>query len=279
MTTGIPGAGAHEHWNDRLSLYLDGELESAERARLETHVAECAACAVALAELREVMARARSLEDRPPATDLWPAIEARLEPRAAARPARRAVIVEGPAWWGRRFDLGLPQLAAAAVLLVTLSGIGMWLALRGPVLPGTPSDPAGPVAGGVPPAQSPGRTDPATAGGPLASAPAPSSDSARGGTAAPGAINDAVTVNLDDPRYDAAIAELERTLAEGRGKLEPRTLAVVEENLRIIDRAIADARRAIEADPKNIWLRSHLAANMKRKVDLLRSATLLATTS
>jgi hypothetical protein len=155
----------------------------------------------------------------------------------------------------------------------------MWLALRGPVLPGTPSDPAGPVAGGVPPAQSPGRTDPATAGGPLASAPAPSSDSARGGTAAPGAINDAVTVNLDDPRYDAAIAELERTLAEGRGKLEPRTLAVVEENLRIIDRAIADARRAIEADPKNIWLRSHLAANMKRKVDLLRSATLLATTS
>ena len=45
MTTGIPAAGAHEHWNDRLSLYLDGELESAERARLETHVAECAACA------------------------------------------------------------------------------------------------------------------------------------------------------------------------------------------------------------------------------------------
>jgi hypothetical protein len=31
----------------------------------------------------------------------------------------------------------------------------------------------------------------------------------------------------------------------------------------------------VAADPGNLWLRSHLAATMKQKVDLLRTATLL----
>ena len=78
--------------------------------------------------------------------------------------------------------------------------------------------------------------------------------------------------------YDAAVAELEDALASGRGRLDPRTLRVVEQNLRVIDRALDEARRAVAADPGNTWLRSHLAATMKRKVDLLRSATLLAST-
>ncbi|HKQ59029.1 MAG TPA: hypothetical protein VJY35_14280, partial [Candidatus Eisenbacteria bacterium] len=86
----------------------------------------------------------------------------------------------------------------------------------------------------------------------------------------------ATFASLDNPRYDAAVAELERALAEGRGRLDPRTLKVVEDNLRIIDRAVAEARQAVAADPGNTWLRSHLASTMQRKVDLLRSATSLA---
>jgi hypothetical protein len=115
------------------------------------------------------------------------------------------------------------------------------------------------------------------AGGPAGAPGArPASPAGRQGAPAGSAIEATpVGAGLDDPRYDAAVAELERTLAEGRGKLDPRTLQVVEENLRIIDRAIEDARRAIAADPGNTWLRSHLAATMRRKVDLLRSATML----
>src|SRR5262245_64293806 len=93
-------AGEHEMWSDRLSAYLDGELKNAERERLEAHVAECAACAVALAELREVMARARTLVDAPPATDLWPAIEVQLTPRGAAARPERARVLAGPRWLG-----------------------------------------------------------------------------------------------------------------------------------------------------------------------------------
>lgn len=235
MHTMPPGAaGEHEMWSDRLSAYLDGELKKAECLRLEAHVAECAACAVALAELREVMTRARTLVDTPPATDLWPAIEAQLTPRGAARPERGRVIA-GPSWWGRRFELGIPQLAAAAAVLVVISAGVMWM-----------------VMGGSP------------RGNQVAPLPAPT----------PG--TQAASVDLSNPRYDAAVAELEQALAEGKGKLDPRTLAVVQHNLQIIDNAIADARRAVAADPGNTWLRSHLAATMKKKVDLLRSATMLA---
>ncbi len=229
-----PTAEGRDRWTDRLSDYLDGELSAADRAHLETHLAGCADCAATLAGLREVVARARDLGDPPPPVDLWPAIEARLEPRAprAAAPAARR-------WWGRRFDLGLPQLAAAAMLLVALSAGAVWLALRGAAGPASPG----------------GRATPA-------------------GPAAP--VGDAVPAALEDPRYDAAVAELERALDAGRGRLDPRTLLVIEQNLRIIDRAIEESRRAVAADPGNAWLRSHLASTMMRKVDLLRSATLLA---
>lgn len=263
MDTARPDTGnGHDRWGDRLSEYLDGGLKPSERARLEAHLGECAACSVALAELREVVERARTLEDVPPPVDLWPAIEAQLTPRTARKPA---TIVDGRAWWARRFEIGLPQLAAAAVLLVMLSAGAVWLTMRRPALPVTAPGPS--VADRVAVAPEAG-----------SQAPAPAAPSGPRRIPEAGAVIDAAPAGLSNPRYDAAVAELERTLEEGRGRLDPNTLAVVERNLNIIDRAIEEARRAVLADPGNTWLRSHLAATMKRKVDLLRSATMLATT-
>ena len=88
--------------------------------------------------------------------------------------------------------------------------------------------------------------------------------------------SEAASAGLEDPRYSAAVAELERALEAGQGRLDPRTLRVVEQNLRVIDGAIDEARRAVVADPGNMWLRSHLASTMKRKVELLRSAAMIA---
>ena len=72
-----------EHWTERLSEYLDGELAEGDARRLEGHLATCGACAATLAELEAVVGEARSLPDAPPVRDLWPAIEARLSPRTA----------------------------------------------------------------------------------------------------------------------------------------------------------------------------------------------------
>ena len=162
----------HE-WADRLSEYLDGELNARERASVEAHVKGCAECTRTLAGA------------------VWLALERRTTLRA----------VPGP------------EPAANAAL-------------------GT-SDATVPEPEGV------------------------------------------VAADFGFTRYDAAIADLERTLEQHRGQLDPATVRVVELNLRLIDRAIAQARRALESDPANPYLNNHLADQMRLKVDVLRQITAL----
>src|SRR5262245_60677394 len=102
----------HDEWNDRLSEYIDGELEGADRLALETHLAGCAECRQDLGSLRAVVARTRSLTDTPPASDLWPGVASRI----GAPPARRATLAT------RRFAFTLPQLVAASLALIVASG-------------------------------------------------------------------------------------------------------------------------------------------------------------
>lgn len=75
--------------------------------------------------------------------------------------------------------------------------------------------------------------------------------------------------------YDSAVDDLERILADGRGRLDSTTVRVLEQNLALIDRAIAQAQRAVAADSANVYLNTHLAETMRRKIDLLRQAAAL----
>ena len=79
-----------------------------------------------------------------------------------------------------------------------------------------------------------------------------------------------------DPRFAAQVADLERALESGRGRLDTATVRVIERNLRIIDRAIRSAQSALAADPANSYLNLHLAQEMRRKLELLRQAATLA---
>ena len=118
-----------EHWTERLSEYIDGELASHERDALEAHLGGCDECRTLVADLRAVVTRAAALEPAAPATDLWPAIRDRIGgavrviPLASAAPAART----------RRLSVSIPQLAAAAAIVAFLSGGGVWLALRAEV--------------------------------------------------------------------------------------------------------------------------------------------------
>ena len=58
-------------------------------------------------------------------------------------------------------------------------------------------------------------------------------------------------------------------------RLDTATVRVLEQNLTLIDRAIAEASRAVAADSANVYLNTHLAETMRRKVDLLRQAVAL----
>jgi anti-sigma factor RsiW len=219
-----------DRWMERLSEYLDGELPVAERVALEAHLQACPDCSAVLGDLRRVVDRAGAVEEYVPRRDLWPAIASRI---GATPPATRRI--------GRRWSFSLPQLAAAAIFLMTLSGGTVWL-VRSTALPaGT---------------------------GPIAAVPAPAG--------APVAIN---AGNTASQSYAAAIADLERVLAGGRGQLDTTTIRVIEENLAAIDQAIAQAQRALLGDPANLYLNTHLAETMRRKLDLLRQAATLVPVS
>ncbi len=86
---------------------------------------------------------------------------------------------------------------------------------------------------------------------------------------------DVTPANFADAQFDQAVDDLERILREQRQTLDPRTVIVIERNLTIIDEAIRQARAALDADPANTYLNSHLAEARRRKLDLLRRATSL----
>jgi hypothetical protein len=231
-----------DQWTDRLSEYLDDELTPDERAAVEGHLSHCVACGAALADLKRIVARARALEDRPPARDLWPAIAARIG--AAPPPADRGDVVALDATRRRRrWSFSLPELAAAGIALMALSGGAAWLLHPG----GTP---------------------------PTAVATRPTAAPALSPTGSP-------RVALTSSRraagqsYDAAVADLEGVLTAGRGRLDSTTVRVIERNLATIDSAIAQAQRAVAADSANVYLNSHLAETMRRKLELLRQAAAL----
>ncbi len=90
------------------------------------------------------------------------------------------------------------------------------------------------------------------------------------GTQADGQI---VPANFADAQFNAAVSDLERILREERDRLDPRTVLILERNLKAIDDAISEARMALDQDPANPFLNSHLADARRRKLDLLRHAT------
>jgi hypothetical protein len=85
-----------------------------------------------------------------------------------------------------------------------------------------------------------------------------------------------VQANFADAQFDAAVTDLEQILRDERNRLDPRTVQVIERNLKAIDDAIQEARTALNNDPANPYLNSHLADARRRKIDLLRHATTLA---
>jgi negative regulator of sigma E activity len=252
----------HEEWTDKLSDYLDGELSEAESRAVDAHLRECAHCAGVLNDLKRIVARAQASGQaaRPPQADLWPGIaeriDARLAPTAAAAspsPVGQVAVFRGRA--SRHFAFTAPQLAAAAVVVAAVSGGIVWQLRPAPATVAQPMTAANPAAD---------RPAPAEAAEPFRAA-----DDSSGARVE--------SVGLADAQYDAAVADLEKALKAGRGRLDPSTVAVVEHNLQIIDQAINQAREALVGDPANTYLSSHLVEARRRKLDLLRRATALTT--
>jgi anti-sigma factor RsiW len=88
-------------------------------------------------------------------------------------------------------------------------------------------------------------------------------------------LNQAVTIDLVsmERRYTAEVEDLQRALDANRDRLAPETVRIMEENLRIIDAAIQEARNALASDPQSATLGELLRSAYQRKLDLLQQAT------
>ena len=134
-----------------------------------------------------------------PSRDLWPGVMGRLRSDGAS--TSQATTSR------RQFTFTLSQLAVAASLLIAVASGLTWLATNRP---------------------------PLTGGGQGEQVIQAYRDSA-GTPDQPGQI---VPANFADAQFNAAVTDLERILREDRTRLDPRTVLILERNLKAIDDAI-----------------------------------------
>jgi anti-sigma factor RsiW len=118
-----------DSYTEQLSEYLDDELRPADRAELERHLEGCAECRTVVASLRAVVTRAQSVPDRGPERDLWSGIAARIATRPGSADLKVIELARARETRSRRFSFTIPQLAAASITLMLLSGSVVWFAL------------------------------------------------------------------------------------------------------------------------------------------------------
>jgi tetratricopeptide (TPR) repeat protein len=103
------------HAKKFISEYIDGDLGTARKARLEDHLSQCSDCRKVLKDLKNIVTDAQRLEEPSPPDNTWQKIESRLESRQP--------LVTFPELPSRKW-FALPgfryTLAAAAVVLIVI---------------------------------------------------------------------------------------------------------------------------------------------------------------
>ncbi len=238
-----------------LSEYLEGDATDAVRAAVEAHALACTSCAALLADLQGITTNASALPQLTPSRDLWNGIAERIDapviPMSA--PSVRQVVRRT---WVR------PALAAAALVAIT-AGVTHYITRASltstAVVPPVAVVPI--VAAPVEPTAE--FTSTAT------ESPAPTP------TRPPSTRLASSSIDIGEPVLDSEISKLRRIVNERRSQLDPKTIAVLEQSMVVIDSAIAQSRAALVKDPASGFLATQLNRSLEKKVDLLRTATLL----
>jgi hypothetical protein len=193
-----------------------------------------------------------------------------------ALPVRREKRWQRPAWMG---------LAAAALVLVSAGTTFFltmkWVGSARTTNVASETDTRKGSSGERPPAkqrtarQSPRREQVASD----SSTPMPPSGQL------PPALTVSATASPRDTRspeevvYDKEINTLTRIVRRQKSELDPSTITVIEKNLRTLDSAIAQIRAALQEDPGNSLLGGQASRALGMKVELLRRAAMLQSTS
>lgn len=235
---------SHDFWIERLSDHLDGHLPADEAGAVAEHLAACAECRAVADDLDEVKRRARALGGMAPPHDLWDGIRSRLDEGSDVVDLTlhldvptRSEALAAP----RRRSWARVGRAAATVALMLGAGAAGW---------------------GLRPALEHGDGSIAALG---------TGDGAVPGAGVFAASGDAESADA----LGADVADLERMLGLASDGLDPNTVRVLRKNLAIIQAAVAESRAALEIDPDNAYVRSHLENAVERQRAFVRQASQL----
>jgi hypothetical protein len=265
-----------EAFDAALPDYLENTLDHSTRARVETHLGECLRCAGLVRDIEKLRTEAGALPDLVPARDLWEGIESRIAapviPMARSERPRRFA----PAWMG----------IAAAALVVATAGITYQLtssSLRsGSDVGIAQTSPQTPAQGGSDSAVGANAGTGSTVPPAFGSSPQTSPSSfAQGGASRPGtparlaSQDQQSALEHSEQVYGKEIAMLQAVVSQRKTQLDSSTVAIIEQNLKIIDAAIARSKAALAKDPASLLLSEQLTHVLDKKVELLRTAALL----
>jgi hypothetical protein len=270
-----------ETFDEHLSDYLEATLEPSARAEMDAHASICARCSSILRDIAAIRTEAAALPEIFPSRDLWQGIAARIESAVVSLPERRD---------GR---LSRRWIAIAASLLVIAGTAGVtYLATSRAMLsrratvataPAT-EEPTGPKDSTPATALPPGaESSVASAGSAAGPEPAKSGVTSRRepraavASATPRARSNTqlTSRNATEIAYGDEIARLQSVIATRKKDLDPSTVTVIEENLKVIDAALKKSRDALARDPASGLLTDQLRTVLDKKVELLRTVALL----
>ena len=244
-----------------LADYLEGDASDGVRAAVDAHASSCAACRQLLADLTAMRIEAGALPRLAPSRDLWSDIAERIDARVIPMEAPRLARGVTTRWaWLR------PAAAAAAAVVLT-AGVTHYLTRASLSAPA-----AHQVATTTPVA--PPSTAVAEPTGTIVSTSTELAAAPRAGARLASAerVTDAA-----DPVFASEITKLRTIVRERRSELDPKTVAVLEQSIAVIDSAIAQSRAALAHDPASGFLATQLNHSLEKKVELLRTAALLPT--
>jgi hypothetical protein len=271
--------------DDLLSEYLEGDLDEVRSPRVKEHLATCARCQGLLRDIDAITAEASSLPELSPSSDLWQSIESRIAP--AVVPISKIHRSRG---------LSSRMLGLAAAFLIVVSSSITYVATRTldttkkpvrvadaprPVPASGVSDEIGSSSSGkeLPSASGPVEQQASDAPSHVPGEKQSQRVETRSGRSTALASASNAPLSASEISLAPEIARLQVILHQRRQDLDPSTVKIVEENLKIIDAAVKQSRAALAKDPESGFLTEQLDDMLQKKVQLLRTVALLPSRS
>jgi anti-sigma factor RsiW len=254
-------------FDEQLADYLEGDLGAAERHAVQTHLASCVRCTALVRDLQQISADAGDLAELSPSRDLWADIAKRID-----TPVVPLVPRTMPNVAARQRAMDRLRLAAVAAALVAVTaGVTYTLTVSRAPNPGEAVANARPDSVSTPSAAQ--RTAPVQQTVANADTAIAQPDGTPGASSAPAAqsVGNASAATT----YSREIDRLRTIFTRNQAQLDPRTTAIIEANLKVIDEAIAQSKAALEQDPASRFLNNQLNSALDKKLELLRTAAML----